>query len=71
MTQLFFTTWNTCNKYLAFYIKYTGQSGGKLTFLAAILYMLVSVGILLEFWQLKLRRLKYLRDVNNYFQLAL
>ena len=33
--------------------------------------MLVSVGILLEFWQLKLRRLKYLRDVNNYFQLAL
>ena len=33
--------------------------------------MLVSVGILLEFWQLKLRRLKYLRDANNYFQLAL
>jgi len=33
--------------------------------------VLVSVGILLEFWQLKLRRLKYLRDANNYFQLAL
>jgi len=59
------------SEYVACFLHYTGQSGNKLMFLAGILYILVSGGFLLEFWQLKVRRLKYFRDVDNYFQLAL
>jgi len=59
------------SKYVACFLHYTGQSGNKLMFLAGILYILVSGGFILEFWQLKVRRLKYFRDVDNYFQLAL
>ena len=51
-----------------------GQPGGYQIFLAAtvfLLYFLSLLGLLVEVLQLIERRWKYLKDVDNYFQLAL